>query len=826
MKRFAFLLSLLCLFTTLSPGATKPKVADAYGKLPLSFEANQGQSGAQVKFLSRGSGYTLFLTSSEAVLLLQKGAPSGGVKQRGRARIEEPVKSQNLNRGNDGRTKSDVLRIRLVGANPAPQLAGLDDLPGKANYFIGNDPKKWRMDVATYGKVKCHAVYPGVDLVYYGNQRQLEHDFIVAPGADPRVISLRLEGAKKLSLDSHGDLVLKTQNGEVRFQKPTVYQEVDGARQEIAGGYKLEGEGHVGFAVADYDRTKPLVIDPTLLYSTYLGGSGDDGGAAITVDSAGSAYVSGTTFSTNFPTTTGAFQTAYAGGYDVFVTKLNPAGSGLVYSTYLGGSIGSMMGWPDGSDVASARHGIAVDSAGSAYVTGFTQSTDFPTTTGAYKTTLIVGWRGHQDSFVTKLNAAGSGLVYSTYLIGYDGSNDQGTGIGVDSAGSAYVISVSGGATFVTKLNAAGSGLVYSAELIGNSFTFSTGIAVDSVGSAYVTGYTRSTDLATPGAFQTAYAGGYDVFITKLNAAGSGPVYSTYLGGSGEDYSGDIVVDSAGSAYVTGYTSSTNFPTTTGAFQTACAGAHNYCNFETFVTKLNADGSGLVYSTYLGGTGQDFVAGIAVDSAGNAWVTGNNNSTDFPTTSGALQTAPGGGFLTKLSAAGSGLVYSTYLDGIGNSIAVDSAGSAYVTGTTNSTNFPTTTGAFQTANAGGYDAFVTKITDIVLNASVQQPINPDGTSVFKASQGVIRVRFTLTLNGAATCQLPPATISLTRTSGGTIGPIDESVYETAADTGSDFRISGCQYGYNIAASSLGTGTYRVDISINGGGVGSGIFGLK
>ena len=302
MKRFAFLLSLLCLFTTLSPGATKPKVADAYNKLPLSFEANQGQSDAQVKFLSRGSGYTLFLTSTDAVLLLQKGTPSGGVKQPGGARIDEPVSSQNLNRGNDGRTKSAVLRIRLVGANPAPQLTGLDDLPGKANYFIGNDPKKWRTDVPTYAKVKYHGVYPGVDLVYYGNQRQLEHDFIVAPGADPRVISLRLEGAKKLSLDAHGDLVLKTQNGEVRFQKPVVYQEVDGARQEIAGGYKLKGKNRVGFEVATYDVTKPLVVDPTLVYSTYLGGPGSDGGGGIAVDSTGSAYVTGSA-GFNFPTT-------------------------------------------------------------------------------------------------------------------------------------------------------------------------------------------------------------------------------------------------------------------------------------------------------------------------------------------------------------------------------------------------------------------------------------------------------------------------------------------------------------------------------------------
>jgi len=372
----------------------------------------QGQSDARVKFLSRGSGYTLFLTSSEAVLLLQKGAPSGGsVKQHGRVRIDGPVPPQNLNREDDAKTKSAVLRIGLVGANPAPQLTGFDELPGKANYFIGNDPKKWRTDVPTYAKVKYHAVYPGVDLVYYGNQRQLEHDFIVAPGADPGLISLRLEGAKKLSLDSHGDLILKTQNGEVRFQKPVVYQEVDGARQEIDGGFKLKDKNRVGFEVATYDVTKPLVVDPTLTYSTYIGGSGNgDFGSGIAADSAGNAYVTGTTNSTDFPTSAGAFQPMNKGPYDVFVAKVNSAGSALVYSTYLGGS---------GSEgtTGPVTLGIAVDSAGNAYITGgtsSTDSTDFPTTAGAFQTT----YAGGRDSFVTKLNASGSTLVYSTYLGG------------------------------------------------------------------------------------------------------------------------------------------------------------------------------------------------------------------------------------------------------------------------------------------------------------------------------------------------------------------------------------------------------------------------
>jgi hypothetical protein len=836
MKRFAFLLSLLCLFTTLSSGATKPKVVEAYGKRPLSFEANQGQSNPRVKFLSRGSGYTLFLTSTDAVLFLQEGAPPRGVEQQGSARIDESVLPHNPNRRDDVKTKSAVLRIKLLGANVAPQLTGLDDLPGKANYFIGNDPKKWRKDVPTYAKVKYHAVYPGVDLVYYGNQRQLEHDFIVAPGADPGLISLRLEGAKKVSLDSHGDLVLKTQNGEVRFQKPVIYQEVDGVRQEIAGGYKLKGKNRVGFEVATYDAMKQLVIDPTLVYSTYIGGSDFDEGYGIAVDSAGSAYVTGSSGS-SFPTTLGASQTTYGGGSDAFVAKLSADGSSLVYSTYLGGG-----GFDRGQ-------GIAVDSAGNAYVIGFTNGS-FPTTSGASQTTF---GGGNFDYFVSKLSADGSSLVYSSYLGGPGNDVDIASGggaIAVDSVGNAYVTGYTDGSfpttpgsfqttygggdhdAFVTKLSADGSSRVYSTYLGGSGLDVGRAIAVNSTGNAYVTGFTVSNGVSggfpiTSGAFQTTCIG-TNAFVTKLTADGSSLVYSTHLGAGGYAVASGIAVDSAGNAYTTGYIDGT-FPTTSGAYQTTYGGGGG----DTYITKLNAAGSSLIYSTYVGGIGYDYPLGIAIDSTGNAYVAGLTNGS-FPTTSEAPQMTFGGwydAFVSKLSADGSSLVYSTYLGGSGYDlalgIAVDSASNAYVTGYT-SGSFPATSGAYQTTFGGGgaYDAFVTKITDIVLNAFVQPPINPDGTSVFrKATKGVVVIKFTLTSNGTATCQLSPATISVTRTSGGTIGPVDESVYETAADTGSDFRISGCQYVYNLAASSLGVGTYRVDISINGAVVGSGIFGL-
>jgi hypothetical protein len=598
MKPFAFLLSLLCLCTTPSPAATKLKVVDAYGKLPLSFEANQGQSDTRVKFLSRGSGYTLFLTSSEAVLLLQTGAASDDVKQHGRPQIDEPIPPKNLNLEDDARTQSATLRIRLVGANPAPQLTGFDELPGKANYFVGNDVKKWRTDVPTYAKVKYHAVYPGVDLVYYGNQRQLEHDFIIAPGADLGLISLRLEGAKQLSLDSHGDLVLKTQNGEIRLQKPVIYQEVDGVRQEIAGGYRLEGKNRVSFEVATYDVTKALVVDPTLVYSTYLGGSSIDTAYGIAVDSAGNAYVTGYTNSTNFPTKS-AFQGTKAGNYDAFVTKLSPTGSALVYSTYLGGNSGN------GIDIAKGSRLVPVgkdswwgscsntlDSAGNAYVAGLTASTNFPTENPYQK--VYPG--GYYAAFVTKLSPTGSALVYSTYL-------------GGGYADVAY------------------------------------GIAVDSASNAYVTGATQSTKFPTKNPFQGTNAGGSDAFVTKLSPTDSALVYSTYLGGGGGDVAYGIAVDSARNAYVTGYTKGTNFPTKN-PFQGTNAGGS-----DAFVTKLSPTGSALVYSTYLGGGGGDVAYGIAVDSARNAYVTGTTGSTNFPTKNPFQRTYAGSNdaFVTKIS---------------------------------------------------------------------------------------------------------------------------------------------------------------------------------
>src|SRR5438552_102423 len=536
------------------------RVSEAYGKLPLYFEANKGQTDEQVRFLARGSRSTLFLTPSEAVLVFTHREVS--------------------------RT---VLRMTFIGANPEPSVVGAEELPGKANYFIGSDPANWRTDVPTYAKVRYKNVYPGIDLIYYGNQRQLEYDFVVSPGADPRRIRFGFHGADKLEVDAQGDLVLHTATGVIRQRKPVIYQEVEGARREIAGGYVLEGARRVGFRVTAYDAHRPLAIDPALFYSTYLGGSDSDEGFAIAVDTAGTAYVTGRTFSIDFPTTQGAFQTTLVGFHGVvFVTKLNPTGSGLVYSTYLGGT------------TADQATGIALDTAGNAYVTGQTNSVDFPTTPGAYQTTLggsndVLIFQG--DAFVVKLDPTGSTLIYSTFL---GGSGDD----------VAY------------------------------------GIALDSSGNAYVVGATASTDFpTTPGAFQTTFGGGEaHVFVTKVNPLGSALVYSTYLGGSDHDEGFGIALDGLPSpnAYVTGETRSTDFPIIPGAIQPTFAGG---TGFDVFVTKLDPTGSALIYSTYLGGPGDDYGNAIAVDALPNpnAYVTGVTASTTFPTTPGAFQTSFGGG---------------------------------------------------------------------------------------------------------------------------------------------------------------------------------------
>ena len=707
------------------PGESKladcnQRLQQAYGNLPLSFEANNGQTASQVQYLSRGSGYSLFLTENNAVFSLTQ--PSSATE------------------GTPDSTSAVALAMNLVGANPRATVTGLNQLSGTTNYFIGSNPSHWQTNIANYGQVEYQNVYSGVNLVYYGNQQQLEYDFVVAPAQDPNQIMLNFQGANSITLGAQGDLVLHTASGDLLQHAPVIYQEIGGVRLAVPGRFVLGQQDQVSFQVGAYDRSLPLTIDPILSYSTYLGGSNYDAGTDITVDGAGNAYVIGETSSADFPATTGAFQTSLAGSYDVFVTKLNANGSALVYNTYLGGS---------GDDEG---YNIAVDNSGNAFITGETNSTNFPTTAGAFQATKS----GSYEAFVTKLDSSGASLGYSTYLGGQ--SYDGGTGIAVDASGDAYVAGITQSSNFpttpgafqttwsgsekafVTKLNNTGTALVYSTYLGGSSSDGASSIAVDANGNAYVTGFADSTDFpTTAGAFQSSHAsdGGYtDAFVTKLNADGTALVYSTFLGGNHADAGCAIAVDSAGDAYVTGSTASTNFPTTAGAFQTSNAGGL----LDAFVTKLNGTGTALVYSTYLGGSGEDRGFGIAVDSFGNAYVTGDTQSANFPTTADAFQASSGGGddaFVTELNSSGSTLAYSTYLGGnsgdVGEGIAVDNSGSAYVTGSSYSLNFPTTTGVIQASSGGGNDAFIAKfsvpppsVSSVVINQNISELYNAAG----------------------------------------------------------------------------------------------------
>lgn len=667
------------------PSFSRQSVAQVFSALPLRFEENQGQADARVRFLARAHASVLFLTESGASLLYLSPATAPGGDE----------------------SKSEVLRVKLVGSNRAPEISGLERLPGRSNYFVGNNPRRWRVNVPAFAQVRCRAVYPGINLVYYGNQGRLEYDFELAPGTSPRVIAMGFEGARGVEVRSTGELSVRMTKREVIVHRPLAYQLVRGVRRMVPACFESRGAAVVGFAVGPYDSSKPLIIDPVLTYSTYLGGSGVDQGKSVAVDASGNIYVAGATTSSDFPTTVGVVQSSLNGGNDVFVTKLDPNGGALVYSTYLGGS---------GDE--QATH-IAIDSAGNSYVTGVTGSTNFPTTLGALQTSLL----GSNDAFVVKLDSTGTALVYSTYLGGSD--VDLGNSIAVDSSGNVYLVGqtvstdfpISAGAfqttpggngdAFVTKLSGDGATLVYSTLLGGSASDQGTGIAVDAAGAAYVTGTTSSTDFPTTNPLQAAIAGSSDAFVTEVSPDGTSLIYSTFLGGTDSEAGADIVLDSSQDAFVTGTTNSTDFPVLS-PYQAANAGGS-----DGFITKINAGGSALRWSTYLGGSGQDVPRAMALDSSGNVYVVGQTGSANFPKAN-PLQSylLATDAFVTELDAGGATLLFSTLLGGSGqeraSAVAVDSAGNVYVTGLTDSPDFPTLAGSLQTSTAGGVDAFVVK----------------------------------------------------------------------------------------------------------------------
>ena len=740
-------------------------VGNQYGKVPLSFEPNVGQSDPAVQYIARGNGYSLFLSSKGTAFLLKADSSA-----------KQDIKKVSPEASHFERGSS--LRLQFPNSNSNARMTPFEEQVGKINYLIGNDPKSWHVNIPTYAKVKQHNLYPGVDVVYYGTQQQLEYDFVVSPGANPRMIALAFSGADKVRLDENGNLIASVAAGDVCMRKPVAYQQDSkGQRQLVAANYVLRGK-HAAISVDIYDPKRELIIDPILEYSTYLGGSNIDGGNAIAVAQDNTAFIAGGTFSTNFPTAH-PLQPNHGGpddfSRDAFVAKLSADGSTLLYATYLGGS---------SEDVAN---GIAIDTFGNAYVAGTTSSGDFPVTAGSANT-LCGGdgkcgatWNGKglivSNGFVAKLNPAGSQLIYSTIIGEYENVRVQ--AIAVDKDEIAYVTGQTGpnlpvtvpippdtqppppfpitasafksaiasgddNDAFVTKISASGSTILYSSYLGGDNEEIAYGIAVDGSANAYLTGLTYSVNFPVTGsALQSTSGGAGDAFFTKVSTDASGAAslaYSTLLGGPGIDQGNAVVSDANGNVYVAGLTSSPSFTS-----------LRPYGgNGDAFIAKFNPLLSGpasLLYFTYLGGSLADSAGGIAIDSNGNAYVTGSTVSSDFPVVGAVFQPTYGGGnadaFVTKLDPTGANIIYSTFLGGSntesGNGIAVDSIGSAYVTGQTCSLDFPLTNPE-QAGSGGNCDAFMSKIS--VLNGII---LNPTGLVFQSLNVGATSLPQTVTL---------------------------------------------------------------------------------
>ncbi len=759
-----------------SPAATQQRALAAYGNLPLAFEPNQGQTDPQVKYMARGNGYTLFLTNQEAVLSLLG-----------------PAKSNSKTTKYSSKGERYALRMKMMGANPQPEIAAEQSLPGKSNYYVGNDPSKWQTGVPEFARVSYRNVYPGIDLDFHGAQKQTEFDFLVNPEANAQIIGLSFSGAQAMRIDKSGALLIATSAGDVRLHRPIAYQENQGARQPVGANFVLAANHQVKFALGDYDHSRQLIIDPSVLYSTYIGGTGEDQATAVVIDSGGNAYITGEAGNSSFPHTSGSFN---ASAHDVYVLKLNASGTALSYSTLFGGT------------TDQSGNAIALDPTGTGdvFVAGGTSSTDFPTTAGV----LQASPQGGLDGFVAKFSSSGS-MLYSTYLGG--SSDDDAAAIAVDSSGNAYV----GGQTlstnfptqnafqgalgggmafdgFFTELNPAASAKVYSTYMGGSGADIITAVTLDSNNKVYVAGNTASTDFPiTSGVVQSTYGGGGDAFVAEFDSTKSGSpslIYSTFLGGSATDNAYGIVVDTSFNSYITGSTMSSNFPKTSGVVQSSLAGTQN-----AFVTKLNSTGTALTFSTYLGGSNDTGLA-IALDSAktgSSVYVTGQAGS-GFPLASPTQATFGGGtfdAFVSQLNSTASSLSFSTYLGGSGEEdvvgtgvsggIAVDGSGDIYVAGDTLSTDFPVTTGALQATFGGGTpamaDAFVAKISPsgtagftVTTTPTSATVTHGNSTSPFTATvaptngfSGTV----TLTCSGlptGAACGFNPATVTTSGTS--------------------------------------------------------------
>jgi hypothetical protein len=650
--------------------------ADGHGSIPVLFFANHSEAADGVKYLAKTPRMNARFSDQKAEFIV-------GL---------------------------DVISLEFQDARPGVSVESDGSLVARANFLVGDSPDLWRQNVSLIERVIYRGLYHGIDMSFGGTGSLLKSEFLLEPGADAGLIRLKYSGAKSVSLGTDGSLIFELESGEVREVAPVVYQDIRGHRVPVAASYRLSGKGVVGFDIQEYDPDWPLVIDPAISYSTYLGGSGIDGATSVAIDGSGSAYVAGYTESTDFPIA-GALQGVNAGSVDAFVVKFSTDGKSLVYATFIGGS----------SD--DRAFGIAVDSTGSAVVTGWTSSANFPKVNASQATN-----GGGRDAFVLKLNPAGSALVYSTFLGG--SGADSGNAIATDSSGNAYVTGDTTSVNFpvqsafqatnkgrqdafMAKINSAGV-VQFATYLGGAGDDRGLGVAVDSANAIYISGGTTSPDFPVVSAFQAASGGGQDAFVAKLAANGASLIYSTYLGGScggpGQPEQGNgIGVDAAGNAYIAGVTCSTNFPLAT-PLQTGHGGGL----LDAFVTKLNPSGSSLVYSTYLGGLGLDTGTAIAVDGAGNAFVTGNTASSTFPLVA-AIQSTKAGpydAFISQINPSGTTLVFSSYLGGTGSdggtSIKVDSSNGVWVVGQTTSTDFPLLK-AFQSFGLTEGNGFLTKL---------------------------------------------------------------------------------------------------------------------
>ncbi len=701
---------------------------------PLAFELNVGQSDPAVRFLTHSANATLFFTDQEVVVALSGPPPE---RATGRAptglsslaalapALLAPAQVRARARERGTPVSGSVVHLRFIAANADAVLTGSTPGPGRVSYFMGNDPTHWHSGLVTYAGITYQGLYPGVDLAYTSQDARLKGSYTIAPGADPLRIRWRYDGATRVQVDAAGNLIIALGSSPavtVTEQAPIAWQDRAGQRTTVRVGYRLLDDGSIGFTLGPYDPTRALTVDPYLVFATFLGGSGGDGAEDIAVDPAGNVYVTGYTISSDFPVKDP--EEPFKGRGTAFVAKFTTDGT-PVYATYLGGSVG---GSPDCNRADCLGYGIAVDAAGNAYVAGFTMATDFPTTAGAYQRIN----RGGEDSVVTKLSPDGATLLYSTYV----GSSvsEYYARIAVDNAGAVYITGETGtrdyplvnplqrqGNLFVTKLNTDGSALVYSTYLGGTDRQYSPYIAVDGNGQAYVTGTTASTDFPTAHAYQRALGGGSgdtDAFVVQLNPQGSALGWATYLGGSGPDHALGIALDGEGNVYVTGGTQSANFPLA-GPLQASYGGGVDQYDGDAFVTKLNPQGSALVYSTYIGGSRGDSGSGIAVDRAGNTYISGMSNSSDFPTKDPLVRNVAGGvlGFLLKLNATGSDLIYSTFYGGPGREagarVAVDGAGNGYVAGVSWSDRIlmQPANPPFQAENHGPTDALILKFSE-------------------------------------------------------------------------------------------------------------------